>query len=179
MNLDWRKLDFSFLGVEVPLPSSDSLRASPLLFIRKKFLMRWDTWLLEPLICLFGGSEWPEKVLFSVILVWVDAEELNSCVIVVTQRCRYRNKEEQRRNTSWRERTKQVSWRGCRDEWVSGPCPSWVIVAVWGCWFQSGLSAGGEALLRRRKNAARANGADDEEGEEETRRNVSLLMLQP
>jgi hypothetical protein len=30
-------------------------------------------------------SEAPEKVRFSVMLVWVEAEELKSCVIIVTQ----------------------------------------------------------------------------------------------
>jgi hypothetical protein len=87
MNLDWRKPDFSFLGVELPLPSSESLRESLLLLMRKKFLIRCDTWLLDPLTCLFVDRDAPEKVrlsVFSVMLVCVDAEELKSCVIVVT-----------------------------------------------------------------------------------------------
>jgi hypothetical protein len=53
--------------------------------IRKKFLMRCETWLFEPLICLLVDSETPEKVRFSVVLVWADADELKSCVMVVTR----------------------------------------------------------------------------------------------
>jgi hypothetical protein len=86
MNLDWRKLDFSFLGTEMWLPSSDSLRGSLLLFMRKKFLILCETWLLEPpLSCLFVDSEAPENVrfsVFSVVFVCVLAEELKSCVMV-------------------------------------------------------------------------------------------------
>jgi hypothetical protein len=64
------------------------LRVSLLLFMRKKFLMRCETWLLDPLSGLLVDTEAPEKVRFSVMLVCVEAEELKSCVIVVTQRRR-------------------------------------------------------------------------------------------
>jgi hypothetical protein len=84
INLDWRKPAFSFLGTEMWLPSSDSLRESLLLFMRKKFLILWETC---PLTGLFVDSEAPEKVrlsVFSVVLVCVLAEELKSCVIVTS-----------------------------------------------------------------------------------------------
>jgi hypothetical protein len=42
MNLDWRNPDFSFLVVDL-LSSSESFRASLLLLMRKKFLIRCET----------------------------------------------------------------------------------------------------------------------------------------
>lgn len=82
---DWRKVDFSFLGVEVPLPSSECLRVSPLLLMRKKFLMRCETWLSLPLTVLLVDRGMPEKVRFSVMVEWLEVEELKSCVMAVAQ----------------------------------------------------------------------------------------------
>lgn len=81
-NLDWRKLVLeSFLGV--PGPSSECLRSllSPLLFMRKKFLIFCETWLLEPFTCLFDDRGRPEKVRFSDNVDEFD--ELKSCVMAV------------------------------------------------------------------------------------------------
>ena len=118
MNLDWRKLDFSFFGVEVPWPSSESLRVSLLLLMRKKFLMRCETWLFEPLTCLLLDRETPEKVRFSVMLVWVEAEELKSCVIAVTQEVLLPEQTTQRHNVVDQDRANGLAWV-CEKE-VSG-----------------------------------------------------------
>ena len=49
--------------------------------MRKKFLIFCETWLLEPLTCLFDDKGSPEKVRFSAGSVeWLD-EELKSCVM--------------------------------------------------------------------------------------------------
>jgi hypothetical protein len=78
---DWRKPDFSLLGVAAPLPSSECLRVSALLLMRKKFLMRCETWPLEPLTCLLEDSGMPEKVRFSVMAGVGEVDELKSCVM--------------------------------------------------------------------------------------------------
>src|SRR5437868_1792902 len=81
-NLDCRNEDLeSFFGAEEP--SSECFRSLPSLlplFIRKKFLIFCDTWLFEPLICLFDDRGRPEKVLFSVRAELLD-EELKSWVM--------------------------------------------------------------------------------------------------
>lgn len=69
----------------MPLPSSECLRPSPVLLMRKKFLMRCETWPSFPLMVLFVDIGLPEKVRFSVMAEWLDVEELKSCVIAVTQ----------------------------------------------------------------------------------------------
>ena len=79
---EWREPDFSLLGVWVPLPSSECLRVSALLLMRKKFLMRCETWPSLALTGLLVDSGLPEKVRFSVMVVLVDeCEEPKSCVI--------------------------------------------------------------------------------------------------
>jgi hypothetical protein len=84
MNLDWRNPDFSFLVVDL-LSSSESFRASLLLLMRKKFLIRCETWPSLPLTDLLVDSGLPEKVRFSVMLVWLGVEGFKSCVIPVAQ----------------------------------------------------------------------------------------------
>lgn len=79
---EWRDPVFSLLGVWVPLASSECLRVSVLLLMRKKFLMRCETWPSLALTGLLVDNGLPEKVRFSVMAVLVDdCEELKSCVI--------------------------------------------------------------------------------------------------
>lgn len=83
-NRDCRKLDFSDLGVDVPSLLSfclSLLSLLPRLGMRKKFLIFCETWLFEPLTCLFDRGT-PEKVRFSADRVEGFDEELKSCVIV-------------------------------------------------------------------------------------------------
>lgn len=78
---EWREPDFSLLGVWVPLVSSECLRVSALL-MRKKFLMRCETWPSLALTDLLVDSGLPEKVRFSAMVELVDdCEEPKSCVI--------------------------------------------------------------------------------------------------
>ena len=112
------------------LASSEMLRVSLLLLMRKKFLMRCETWLLEPLSGLLVDSEAPEKVRFSVMLVCVDAEELKSCVMVVTQggcnRCRRGSSAGSRRYVR-----PQMSWRGWPSSWSWSWSVSWLMWSMW------------------------------------------------
>ena len=85
MNLDWRKPDFSFLVVDL-VSSSDSLRASLLLLMRKKFLIRCETWPSLPLTDLLVDSGLPEKVRFSVMLAALGVDGFKSCVMPVLQK---------------------------------------------------------------------------------------------
>src|SRR5690242_16223718 len=79
---EWRELVFSLLGVWMPLASSECLRGSVLLLMRKKFLMRWETWPSLAAMGLLVDSGLPEKARFSVMAAWVaEGEELKSCVM--------------------------------------------------------------------------------------------------
>lgn len=54
--------------------------------MRKKFLIFCDTWLFEPLTCLFEDRGRPEKVLFSVRVEFeLEFEELKSCVMAMVE----------------------------------------------------------------------------------------------
>lgn len=86
-NRDCRKLDFSDLGVDVPSLLSfclSLLSLLPRLGMRKKFLIFCETWLLEPLTCLFDRAT-PLKVRFSDGMLEEVDEELKSCVIAGNQ----------------------------------------------------------------------------------------------
>ena len=66
------------------MASSECLRVSMLLLMRKKFLMRCETCPSLPLTGLLVDSGLPEKVRFSAMVVLVDeCEELKSCVMML------------------------------------------------------------------------------------------------
>ena len=125
---EWREPVFSPLGVCVPLPSSECLRVSVLLLMRKKFLMRCETWPSLPLTGLLVDNGFPEKVRFSVMVVLVDGcEELKSCVIAGGRGMWCCCNQEVQRHRPVVEGSYGCRGRRMCREWVSGPWPTWVM----------------------------------------------------
>src|SRR5690242_8053868 len=75
--------------------SSECLRSLlsllPRLLMRKKFLIRCETWLFDPLTCLFDDRGRPENVLFSAKAELFDDDELNNWVMAVNEQCYRKN----------------------------------------------------------------------------------------
>lgn len=86
INLDCRKVDlpscFEVNEASLPLDTRPSLL--PELLIRKKFLIFWETWLLEPLTCLLFETGLP-KDRFSLCKVVLLLAPKN-CVILQAER---------------------------------------------------------------------------------------------
>lgn len=125
----WRKEDFSDFGVDVPSPCLSLPPLLPSEFIRKKFFIFCDTWLLEPLTWRLEEIGKPVNVRFSCDRAeWFDIE-LKSWVIL-----RWGGKhvwgfhENKDHASSLKIRAKKVwkhynRWQTVREKLIRGVCP--------------------------------------------------------